>query len=236
MSSDPHVLGVYTEDRKVLEAVSPEFLMAGLKRAQEKTKAVALEICRALKPGMNEDAGRKLGLEIFADHGVKKHWHRPHVRFGPGTRLNFNHPMQLEHALGESDIYYLDLGPVWKDEETGIEYEGDFGDTYAFGNPLHPMRCIQDAHLIFSKAREEWRNRKLSGVALYQFMKESADHMGYDLLDDVAGHRVSDFPHHRFTKGQLSMVPFYPTEGLWVLEVQILDRKNPVGAFFEDIL
>lgn len=239
MSTDSyeiHGLGVYSENQKKLEAVSPDFLKAGLLRAREKTIGLAHEIREALKTGMNEDEGRKLALAIFESHGVKKHWHRPHVRFGPGTRLNFNHPMQLEHRLQPNDYIYLDLGPVWKDEQSGLEYEGDYGDTYVFGEPPFRSQCIEDSHALFDAARKEWKAKKLTGVELYGFLTREADRLGYDLLQDVAGHRVSDFPHHRFTKASLAEAPFYPSEGLWVLEIQILDRKNPIGAFFEDIL
>jgi methionyl aminopeptidase len=71
---------------------------------------------------------------------------------------------------------------------------------------------------------------------VYELLKRRSSELGYDLLEDVAGHRVGDFPHHRFSKSNLADLAFIPTDSLWILEVQIVDKQKRFGAFFEDIL
>lgn len=51
--------------------------MAGLLKAREKTWQVLHEIRETLRPGLTEDDARKLSLDIFREHGVVKHWHKP---------------------------------------------------------------------------------------------------------------------------------------------------------------
>ena len=128
----PHPLAVLAESQAALEAVGPEFIKAGLYRARDKTKAVFETLKASLKEGMTEDEGRKMTLDVFANLGVKKHWHRPYVRFGLGTSLCFNDPVQPNYHLQKNDACYIDLGPVWRDDETGIEYEGDYGRLICF--------------------------------------------------------------------------------------------------------
>ena len=234
MTSSPHPLGVHATSKETLESVAPNFLKAGLLRAQEKTRIAFQEIRKGLKEGMTEVDAGKLALQVFSDLGTKKHWHRPYIRMGSGTCLSFNEPREVSPMLKLNDPVYFDLGPVWP--EDGIEYEGDYGDTFVLGENAEAQKCAEACRLIFSEAREQWMQRNTSGLELYEFIRSRATHRGYVLREDVQGHRIGDFPHHRFTKMNLSAAHFIPSDSLWVLEVQILDPKNRFGAFFEDIL
>ena len=232
----PHPLGVIAESQAALEAVDPKFIHAGLLRARDKTKLALNTVRASLKEGMTEEVADKMVLQVFADLGVKKHWHRPHVRFGPGTLLTFNHPSQKTHPLAPGDLYYVDLGPVWADEELGLEYEGDYGDSFVWGENKVADLCAKTCRALFIEARAAWTNQKLTGQAIYSLLKKRAEEQGYHLVEEVGGHRVADFPHHRFSKSDLAHVAFIPSDSLWILEVQISDLKNGYGAFFEDIL
>lgn len=234
--STPHNLGVHGNSQSALEAVSPEFIREGLLRARVKTIAVLEEIRGALKEGMTEDEARLLALAIFKSHGVTKHWHRPHVRLGVGTTLNFNHPIQQDYRLKKGDAYYLDLGPAWPDAELGLEYEGDYGDTFTFGANPEVEKCAEASRKIFHEARALWREKKLTGLELYAYMSGRAKELGYHFVEGVEGHRVSDFPHHKYTKESLSKVDFVPSETIWVLELHLKDPAGRFGAFFEDLL
>ena len=90
--------------------------------------------------------------------------------------------------------------------------------------------------MLFNEAREAWKTEKLTGQAVYDLLKRRSAELGYGLLDSVAGHRVADFPHHRFSKSSLAEQVFIPTDSLWILEVQLIDAQKRFGAFFEDIL
>ena len=61
--------------------------------------------------------------------------------------------------------------------------------------------------------------------------------MGYEFVTKGAsGHRVGDFPHHVFYRGNLKDIPQTVSANRWILEIQLHDRSLQRGAFFEDIL
>ncbi len=232
----PHPLGVIAPSAETVEAVHPNFIKAGLVNAQNVTKKGFNLIRQNLKLEMTEDEARKLALQIFQDLGISRHWHRPYVRFGKGTTLSFNDPATPENRLKLNDPCYLDLGPVVHHAETGLDYEGDYGDTFVFGVNPEAEKCAQASRALFREAQTRWNQNPTSGQEIYAFLKQRSLEFGYDLREDVRGHRVGDFPHHRFSKLNLSMTPFIPKDSIWILEVQILDREKRFGAFFEDSL
>lgn len=230
----PHSLGVSGPSQAAIEAVDPKFLVEGLLQARGKTIHALEEIRKNLKEGMTEEDGRKLSLEVFSGLGAKKHWHRPYVRFGKGTTLTFNEPQATDYRLQPNDPYYFDFGPVWPDGE--LEYEGDYGDTFVFGQNPEAEKCAQAARQIFDEAKSLWKQHQASGQALYEFLRRRSLELNYKLRDDVNGHRLADFPHHKYSKDQLAKTSFYPSDSLWVLEVHLSDPAMRFGAFFEDLL
>lgn len=231
-----HSLGASSNSRELIEAVHPEFLLEGLRRAQKKTIAVCDEIRREIKPGLTEEDARKLAMKVFSDHGVEKHWHRPYIRLGKSTMLTFRDPLEPNQRLEENEPFYVDLGPVWPDTDSGLEYEGDFGDTYVHGSNPEAERCVQTARALFKDAQQFWKTNRATGPEIYAFMTKEAQTRGYELLPQIDGHRISDFTHMKYSKERLAKVTFPPTEALWVLEVQIVDRAHGCGAFYEDLL
>ena len=229
---DLHALGANSPS----ERVSANFLTEGLLNAREKSWVSAIELCKQLKTGMTESEAHHFALDFFTSLGVTKHWHRPYICFGPGTALTFNDSLQKEYRLKEGDPVYFDFGPVWKSETGGIEYEGDIGDSYVFGENAIAEKCNAACRQLFNEAQEKWRTSKANGPELYRFLETRAKELGYELTPKVEGHRLSDYPHSKYSKERLSQVKFTPTPALWVLEVHIVDRKNNIGAFYEDIL
>lgn len=236
MTQEMHQLRVVATKNFPAENVDEKFVMAGLLKAREKTLRVMHEIREAIKPGITEDDARKLALEIFRGHGVVKHWHKPYIRFGRGTALTFHDPLQPDYQLQVNDPLYIDLGPVWPDQELGLEYEGDVGDTFVLGtNPL-AEDCAKAARQIFAEGQEEWNKRACTGAELYRFLEQRTEFYGYKFANNVDGHRLSDFPHHKYSRDRLAQLPFVPSPMLWVLEVQIMRPDMSCGAFFEDML
>jgi hypothetical protein len=238
--SDLHQLNVSALDQATIEKVDPHFIAEGLYRARDKTALVLHEIRKEFKEGLSENDARILALSIFQDHGVTKHWHRPYIRFGEGTILSFYDPIS-ENCLKENDIYHLDLGPVWPSHKLGLdselEYEGDYGDTFVFGDSNHEAtKMIEALHEVFNLVKNEWQNNKLAGTEIYHFFSEQISNKGYVFVEKVDGHRVSDFPHHKYTKDRLSKIDFTPTNSLWILEAMICHPTLKMGAFFEDLL
>jgi len=201
--SDLHALGANV-DQATLEQVGEGFVKQGLLQARERTIQLLKEIRAELKEGLTEDEARRLAMKIALDHyGIKKHWHKCYIRFGTGTRLTFNDPLQPDYRLRPNDPYYLDLGPVWKDDTTGIEYEGDYGDTFVFGENAAAEKSIATVHELFEECRDRWKSGRISGQELYRFLEQRASARGYQLLQQVDVQRISDFPKQRLNKGGL---------------------------------
>lgn len=237
---DLHRLGVHrTDDTVDVEAVDPAFLLEGFLAAQAKTWDTLHVIRAQLREGMTEDEARRLALQIFADHGVQKHWHKPYIRLGPGTALSYHNPFQPTYRLQPGDPFFIDVGPIWPaaDPRHRLSYEGDVGDSFVFGgtNPA-AHACIEAVHALFAQGQQAWAHQYLSGQQLYDFLENQAKTMGYRLIKEVDGHRLSDFPHHKYSRDRLAHLPFHPKAHAWVLEVQIVDPAGRFGAFFEDLL
>jgi Xaa-Pro aminopeptidase len=228
--SDLHFVSVNSEK------VDPKFLREGMLTAREKSWEAFQLIKSQLKEGLTEGEAREVCLQVLKEKGAEKHWHRPYVRLGKGTALSFHDPVQPSYRLQKNDPVYIDLGPVWKDSLSGLEYEGDVGDTFVFGKYPDAERCALRAQQIFVEAQEKWRAEKCSGSELYSFIEKRANDLGYQLLEKVDGHRLGDYPHTKYSKERLAKVEFNPTTCLWVLEVQLLDPDKRFGAFYEDLL
>lgn len=235
--SDLHPIGVTEEFRHLIEGADPRFLKQGMLYARDRSWEAYQAIKRELREGMSEPEARKLSLQIFADFGVvlKKHWHQPWVRFGPGTKLTFSQPMQPDYRLQVGDAVYMDLGPIFKDPETGIEYEGDVGDSFSFGPNPEADQCASFARELFEEGKGHWK-LGWTGKQIYEVIVHRTHEAGYEFRDSVVGHRVGDFPHQRYSKQDLPGLEFTPSSHLWVLELQIVHPTLPVGAFFEDLL
>jgi hypothetical protein len=234
--SHPHSLHVSS-----IEGVGQNFLNDRFLLARSKTKKAVHEMTRLFEVGMNEEDARQVCLQYFKTLGVQKHWHRPSVRIGSGTVLNFNHPIQLADRFEANTLFYVDVGPVWTLD--GIEYEADFGDTFVFQPDLNRIdvqnqyRLIESARNLFQLCQDLWQNGQVTGAELYLYLKKMAQSMSLQLADQVLGHRLSDFPHHRFSKSNLADATWKPADGLWVFEVHVIDAVNQSrGAFYEDLL
>ena len=231
-----HRLGVSLDSKQILEAVNPLFVREGLLQAQRKTWNALRQLRLLLVEGMREDEARKLALSYFLDLGVSKHWHKPYIRFGPGTMLTFHDPLQADYRLKAGDPLYIDLGPVWPATDSEIEYEGDAGDTFVQGANLEAERCAATARELFKEVQMSWKSGHLSGEGIYQFLKERTSARGFKLVEKVDGHRLGDFPHHKYSKERLARLQFSPSADLWVLEIQIIHPELNIAAFFEDLL
>jgi hypothetical protein len=179
---------------------------------------------------MSEEEGRRVAAEVLSDHGLRKGWHKILVRFGPSTILNFDDPAPAGVVLGDDDIFFIDIGPIY------AGCEGDAGDTFTVGDDPEMARAARDVYDLWSQVRSEWALRSTTGADLYRLAGERAEAMGWVLNLDLTGHRLSSFPHSAHYDGTLAAVEFAPSDLLWVLEIQIRHPDRPFGAFFEDLL
>lgn len=230
---DVHSLGIYKN--KEIEAAAPDFNSEELHAAQERSWRALDELYRNIKPGMDEVEATRFVGELLHKLGAKRSWHRPIVRFGENTAKPFSVPPQVGRILGETDIFYIDIGPTWLGAD-GIEYEGDVGNTFALSsNPAH-QHCIDNAKELFKLGCKFWHDESSSGINLYKYLSDEARKRGYELVPEDDGHRIGDFPHKRVFSGPLSATDFHPSADRWVLEIHLREVQGRYGAFFEDVL
>lgn len=213
-----------------LEAVGPAFVQAKMLEMRAKTRAAIHAIAASVKPGQVEEDAVQTARDILAAGDMVRGWHDVYVRFGANTLKTFGAPSDPGVVLGENDVFFIDIGPVWGD------FEGDGGDTFTVGEAPGPAQAAVDARKIFHIVRKEWESTGKSGKELYDVAIEEAKALGWELNMDLSGHRISDFPHEAIYPGPLAEVDFKPAALIWVLEIHIRHPTDGYGAFFEDML
>lgn len=219
------------ENQSNIEKINEDAIAPMTGTARELTWNAVHDIKELIKPGMTEKEAIKLANQYFASHGVKKFWHKTHIRFGTSTILGFDDPYQDNVVLKEKDIFYIDVGPVWG------SIEGDCGETFVVGeNPEH-IRISQDVKTLFNQVRSYWQEHSPTGQELYSHAHKLVGEMGYILHPSyVKGHRLSEFSHSKYTKDALGNLNIHPSPERWVLEFQICHPSMNFGAFYEDLL
>lgn len=211
------------------ERVGQRFTMEGILSARQRSMEALREIAALMRPGMSTREAITMADGHLHAMGALHNWHPTYVRFGPDTQSPAVQPTDFHRCLGEDDIFVIDIGPVWNG------YEGDYGDTFVMGNNADRLRCARAAHDVFLRTRVAWL-QGVTGSALYDLAEDFAREHGCALLREIPGHRVSDFPHALYGKHQLAQADFIPSDGIWVLEIQVRDLGSPIGAFYEDVL
>lgn len=217
-------------DQAQLEKVGAHYDREQMLLVREKTLDAVRQIARAVKPGMVEEDAVEAARKILKEVGLLRGWHGIKVRFGPNTLNVFSAPSVPGTVLQENDIFFVDIGPVWR------KWEGDAGDTFVVGSDPEMQRAARDVRIIFDRVHAKWRAENLTGKALYDYAVEQSEVLGWKLNLDTNGHRLSEFPHEAHYNGALATTAFKPTSDLWVLEIQIRHPARPFGAFYEDLL
>ena len=126
-----------------LEAVGAKFNEEQMLFVRQRTRNAIHEIAARVKPGMVEEDAVEMAKDLLANLGMLKGWHDVYVRFGTNTLKTFGAASDPGVILGENDVFFIDIGPVWKD------WEGDGGDTFVVGSakrrwsaaPPTPANC-----------------------------------------------------------------------------------------------
>lgn len=212
------------------EAVGEAFSFPAMVRARDLTFEAVRRIAGQVSPGMTEGRAHQVADQVLATMGMERLFHRNVIRFGPGTLETFHGEHQPDYALKTDDIFFVDLGAVWDG------HEGDAGDTFVVGSDPDMHACAQAARSLWEEAAALWRDKGLTGQALYEFAQTRAIATGWRLNWEMKGHRVSDFPHAIYKAGPLGDFDGVPADGLWMLEIQIAHPTRAIGAFYEDLL
>jgi len=209
----------------------------GLLHAREKTWESLRRIAESIHPGQLEEEATQKAQEILKELGSPSFWHRTYVRFGANTLCTFYDQSKPGVRLGENDIFFIDLGPVWENPaEGGAKYEGDAGMAgFVGGDPEH-KRATEAVREIWEASRDEWKRGSRTGKELYDWMDAETRRRGWLLQLKADGHRISDFPHRLYSTRGIGELDYRPAPDVWVLEVQIRHPTREFGAFYEDIL
>jgi methionyl aminopeptidase len=213
-----------------LEGVGASFSIDKMLHTRHLTIEAVHQIAERVEPGMTERASRKIALNTLSSMGLRRGWHPALVRFGENTTKDFLDRSNLDITLGEDDIYFVDIGPIFGDTE------GDAGDTFVVGGNSEHHRIKRDVHEIWNLTRADWFTLGLTGRALYDTAQRYSEEREWKLNFELTGHRLSDYPHKAHYAGSMSEVDIVPSPDLWVLEIHIAHPDGTFGAFYEDTL
>ena len=97
---------------------------------------------------MAEEEAKAIARDILKDMGMRRGWHHIIVRCGPNTTKDFMERSEPGVVLGENDIFFVDIGPIYEDTE------GDAGDTFVFGSDPDHLRAKKEVRLIWDDVRD----------------------------------------------------------------------------------
>ncbi|AVS76331.1 M24 family metallopeptidase [Paracidovorax cattleyae] len=212
------------------QATGTKFSLASMQYARDQSWQAVARMAEGIRPGMTEQQAQEHAKGVLQQMGMDRIWHPIIIRFGEATLATFRERTDPTRVLGDRDIFFVDIGPVWQ------AHEGDAGDTFVVGDDPEMHACAQAARALWHEVAGHWRHHKTSGQALYAYAAERAEAMGWRLNQDIKGHRVCDFPHAIYKAGNLGDFGLCPATGLWILEIQIAHPSRPFGAFYEDLL
>ena len=132
------------------EATGPNYAAEKLLDVRERVHQAIAAISAKITPGMVEEDAVAMAREILGEMGMRKGWHRVIVRFGPNTTKDFMADSEPGVVLGEQDIFFLDIGPVYGDTE------GDAGQTFVFGDDPEHHKAAHDVRALWDDVREQW--------------------------------------------------------------------------------
>ena len=216
-----------------------------LRKAQNSANELfqALEANGLIRPGISEG---QLNEEIYQlaerRFGITKYWHKRIVRAGSNTLLPYDeNPPDL--VIGEDDILFLDLGPVFE------EWEADFGRTVVLGSDPVKIKLRDDIAKAFREGNEHFKQHPdITAAELYRHAEDLAAKYGWEYGGPIAGHLLGQFPHERIPGDKITLYvhPGNPNRmrGLgpdgeprhWILEIHFVDRGRKIGGFYEELL
>lgn len=216
-----------------------------LKAAQTKAAGLFREVeaRQLICPGVTES---QLNETIYAlakeMYGVTKYWHKRIVRAGRNTLFPYDdNPPDL--TIGDDDILFLDLGPVFED------WEADFGRTFVLGNDPMKHKLRADVERAFVAGKRYFHEHPgITSQGLLAHAQSLATRYGWEFGGPIAGHLIGQFPHERIPEDKVTLYvhPRNPLpmrsldehgqERHWILEIHFVDRDRQIGGFFEELL
>lgn len=218
---------------------------AELLLAQDKAEQLfrAIEARGLIRPGVREtqvnDDIYALAKEMF---GTTTYWHKRIVRAGRNTLAPYaEDPPDL--TIGEDDILFLDLGPVFE------EWEADFGRTFVLGSDPMKLKLKSDVEAAFAAGKRYFKETPgIVSSELFAHARSLAVEFGWEFGGPIAGHLIGQFPHEKIAGDKVTLYVHPDSHVLmrsldekgrkrhWILEIHFVDREREIGGFFEELL
>jgi len=214
--------------------------------SEQKAKELfkAIEDRGLIIPGKSE---KQLCDEIVQiarqDFGVENHWGKKIVRTGINTLQPYiSDPPDL--VIQDGDILFFDFHPIFEG------WEADLGRTYVLGNDPLKQKIKKDVEAAWHEGNAWYfKQNKLTGADFFNYATDLAKHYGYEFGNAIAGHIIGKFPHeqpddpndlcldvHPDNHNDILSLDKHGNKRHWILELHFVDRKNNIGAFFEQLL
>lgn len=177
------------------------------------------------------------------DFETENHWGKKIVRTGINTLQPYaSNPHDL--VIQEGDILFFDFHPVFDG------WEADLGRTYVLGNDPLKHKIKKDVEAAWHEGNAWYfKQTTLTGAQFFNYATGLAKQYGYEFGNAIAGHIVGKFPHeqpddpndlcldvHPDNHNDILQLDENGMERHWMLELHFVDRKNNIGAFFEQLL
>jgi Xaa-Pro aminopeptidase len=177
------------------------------------------------------------------DFGVVNHWGKKIVRTGINTLQPYMADPQ-DLVIQEGDILFFDFHPVFEG------WEADLGRTYVLGNDPLKLKIKKDIEEAWHEANAWYfKQNSLTGAEYFNYVTDLTKRYGYEFGNAIAGHIVGHFPHeqpddpndlcldvHPDNHTDILQLDKYGNKRHWMLELHFVDKKNNIGAFFEQLL
>ena len=224
---------------------SEDSVATALLDAQEKAHALfeEVEAQKLIRPGVAETEINESIYALAAQmYGISRYWHKRIVRAGRNTLAPYDeNPPDL--TVGEDDIVFLDLGPVFE------EWEADFGRTFVVGQDPIKHKLCRDIEEGFAKGKKYFHEHPdITAAELYEFATRLAEEAGWEYGGPIAGHLIGVFPHEKIAGDKISLY-VHPENHLrmrtpdaagrkrhWILEIHFVDRAREIGGFYEELM
>ncbi len=214
--------------------------------AEQKAKALfkAVEDRGLIIAGKTEKELCDEVLQIAKEEfGVENHWGKKIVRTG----INTLQPYIADApnlVIQENDILFFDFHPVFEG------WEADLGRTYVLGNDPLKQKIKKDTEDAWYEGNAWYfKQNKLTGAEFFNYTTGLAKRYGYEFGNAISGHIIGKYPHEQPDDPNDLCLDVHPEnhndilqsdkEGNkrhWMLELHFVDRKNNIGAFFEQLL
>ena len=216
-----------------------------LRNAQRNAERLfrAIEERGLIRSGISES---RLNADIFElakeMYGITTYWHKRIVRAGRNTLAPYaENPPDL--VIGQDDILFLDLGPVFE------QWEADFGRTFVVGSDPQKLKLRDDVGTAFAEGKQYFEETlDITASQFFKYVVSLAHKFGWQFGGPIAGHLIGQFPHEKIAADKVTLY-VHPDSHLimrsldekgqkrhWILEIHFVDRERQIGGFFEELL